>query len=102
MEDVHCKYLTMFKKDVSISSRSKLKTSQQRALREKFRTTYPLLEPSLDLALGAKNEQWELLKLKVKGEENKEKEKVEIISVNLYVLPGGKGGDTKPLFYETK
>lgn len=38
----------------------------------------------------------------MKGEENKEKEKVEVHSVNLYVLPGGKGGDTKPLFYETK
>jgi PUA domain protein len=27
---------------------------------------------------------------------------VEVHTVNLYVLPGGKGGDTKPLFYETK
>jgi PUA domain protein len=38
----------------------------------------------------------------VKGEENKELEKIEVHTVNLYALPGGKGGATRPLFYETK
>ncbi|KAK3616338.1 translation machinery-associated protein 20 [Elasticomyces elasticus] len=69
----------MFKKEFTPGSRSKVKSSAQRAIRAKVLETYPLLEPHLDEILP-KKEQLDLLKIPDR--------------VSLYCLGG------EPLFYQ--
>ncbi|KAF2762038.1 translation machinery-associated protein 20 [Pseudovirgaria hyperparasitica] len=52
----------MFKKDISAGSKSKVKSSAQRAIRQKVLDTYPALEPYIDDILP-KKEQLDLVKL---------------------------------------
>ncbi|KAF2746580.1 translation machinery-associated protein 20 [Sporormia fimetaria CBS 119925] len=52
----------MFKKDLTSSSKSKVKSSAQRAIRARILETYPLLEPHIDTILP-KKDQLELVKL---------------------------------------
>lgn len=69
----------MFKKDLVPGPKSKTKSSVQRALRTSLLTTYPLLEPHLDLLLPKKS-QLDAIKLPDR--------------VTLYSL------DQQPLFYQ--
>ncbi|KFY98891.1 hypothetical protein V500_01525 [Pseudogymnoascus sp. VKM F-4518 (FW-2643)] len=54
--------ITMFKKDISPGSKSKVKSSIQRALRTQLCTTYPLLTPYIDEVVP-KKEQLDAMKI---------------------------------------
>ncbi|TVY25795.1 Translation machinery-associated protein, partial [Lachnellula hyalina] len=74
----------MFKKDISPGSKSKVKSSVQRAIRNQLVTTYPLLAPHIDEIIP-KKEQLDAMKMILKNSPDR---------VTLYLI-----GST-PLFYQ--